>query len=84
MQGHGRATGSYKMMPFLGSGSKHASKTHTQKKIEVKRPGEIYLPTRCGGAAKSWLMHKGLPYCMEFFLLAPIHSVAFLQDPVGL
>ena len=34
---------------FWGSGSKHASKTHTQKKVEIKHPGKIYvLPTKCG------------------------------------
>ena len=27
-------------------------------------------------------MHKALPFCREIFLLAPIHFVSFLQDPV--
>jgi len=62
------------MMSFLGA------KFYTQKKTGIKHPGEIYLPTKCGGAAKSWLMHTALPFCM-FFLLAPIHFVGFLQDP---
>ena len=65
---------------FWGSGSKHASKNHTQKNIEIKHPGKIYIPTKSGGAAKSWFVHKALPLCRENFLLAPIHFVGFLQD----
>ena len=59
---------------FWGSGSKHASKIYTQKK---KR----YTSLQNVRAAKSWLMHTALPFCVEFFLLAPIHFVRFLQDP---
>jgi len=32
------------------------SKTHTQKNIEIKHLGKIYIGTKCGGAAKSWLV----------------------------
>ena len=67
---------------FWGSGSKHASKTHTQKKIEIKRLGKRYLPTKCRGAAKSWLMHKALPF---WSLFACIHSFCRLfARPRGL
>ena len=59
---------------FWGSGSKHASKISTQKKIDIP-------PYKNLRAAKSWLMHTALPFCVEFFLLAPIHFVGFLQDP---
>jgi hypothetical protein len=31
--------------------------------------------------SKSWLVNKTVPFCMGIFLLAPIHSVGFLQGP---
>ena len=65
---------------FWGSGSQHASKTHTQKKIEIKHPGKRYLPTKCRGAAKSWLMHKTLPF-WSFFCLHPFILWAFCKTP---
>ena len=55
---------------FWGSGSKHASKTKQNSYSEKNRnqhPGKIYLGTKCGGAAKSWLVYKTLPCCMEVF-----------------
>ena len=60
-----------------GSGSKHASKIYTQKKKYIPP----YTSLQNVRAAKSWLMHTALPFCVEFFLLAPIHFVRFLQDP---
>ena len=66
---------------FWGSGSKHSSKIHTQKKIEIKHPGKIYLPTKCRGAAKSRLMKEAPPFWRDKILLAPIHFVGFLQGP---
>ena len=54
-----------------GSGSKHASKTHIEKKVEIKHPRKIYFPTKCGGAAKSWLVHKTYHF-VWFFCLHPI------------
>ena len=69
---------------FGGSGSKHASKTHTQKNIQIKHRGKIYLPTKCRGAAKRWLLHKALPFCMDIVLLAPIHFCWFFARPRGL
>ena len=57
------------------------SKTHIQKKNEIKHPGRICLPTKCGRAAKSLLVDRALPFSMEICLLGPIHFVSFLQNP---
>ena len=52
----------FKNDAFFG-GSEYPSKTHTQKKIEMKHPEKIYFAAKCGGAAKSWLMHKTPQLC---------------------
>ena len=79
---NGRATGSYKMMPFLGPGLRfQACKQNSySEKDRNQTSGRNIHPTKCGGVANSWLVHTALPFCTENFLLAPIHFVGLLQD----
>lgn len=68
---------------FSGSEPKHASTIYTQKKVDIQHPAKYnYLPTKCGGVAKSWLVHTARPFCtFFFFLFAPIHFVSFCKTP---
>ena len=69
------------MMPFLGPGLRfQACKQNSySEKDRNQTSGRNIHPTKCGGVAKSWLVHTALPFCTEIFLLAPIHFVGFCK-----
>ena len=48
------------------------------EKEKIENPAEYTFRD-----AKSWLMHEALPFCIEIFLVAPVHFVGFLQGPTS-
>ena len=79
---NGRATGSYKMMPFLGIRVQTCKHDSYSEKDRNQTSGQNIPPYKIPGAAKSWLMHKALLYG-EMFTCT--HSFCrFFARPCGL
>ena len=74
---NGRATGSYKMMPFLGLRAQACKKDSYSEKNRNQTSGQNIPPYKMRGCCKEMVDAHSPTFCMENCLPEPIHFVVF-------